>query len=906
MIGFTVIQIVFAVGAVYYGGKVAMSFGRDLRKALFHQVTDFSTREVGAFGAPSLITRITNDVQQVQMLVVMACTMAIAAPITMVVGVVMALRQDVGLSAILLVSMPAAAIVLGIIVSRMVPAFRVMQERIDQINRVLREQITGIRVVRAFVREPEETQRFATANEELTDTSLRAGRLMSSMFPTVNLLINLSSVGVLWIGANRVADGDIQVGSLVAYLSYLVQILMSVVMATFMVSMIPRARCRPVASRRCSTPSRRSCRRPTPSPVVAHGALEFRDVGFHYPGAEHAGAHRHLVHDGGRADHGDRRQHRRGQDHARQPHPPAVRRHVGHGAGRRRRRARARPRLAVEQHRPRSAEAVPVLRHGGQQPAVRQARRHRGRDVGGAARSPRPPTSCAACRAGSRPGSSRAAPTCRAGSASGSPIARALIRKPEIYVFDDSFSALDLTTDARLRAALGPYTADAAVVIVAQRVSTISTADVILVLEDGELVGRGTHDELIATCPTYAEIVQSQIGEKERGMTVATTHGRGEQRRGDLPGCAGDPRRRTVELGGRADREVEGLQDRGAPARPAAQAGAADPLRGRRRGDHQRGAQRARSARARARHRHHLPRRDHPPGHRLRRAAPRAVPGRRPVRGVSALLSILTAYILAGVVQRLMFRLRSAAEDKLNALPLSYVDQQARGDLLSRVTNDIDNIAQSLQQTLSQMLTSILLLLGVAVMMFTISPLLAVVALTTVPVSVYAMRVIAGRARPRFIAQWKNTGALNAQVEETFTGHAIVKAFGRQHEVEERFRETNDELYEASFGAQFMSSLMQPATMFLGNVQYVLVAVVGGLRVASGAITVGDVQAFIQYSRTFSMPLTQLASMMNVFQSGIASLERVLEFLDAEEQSADDAADARTRRRCAVASSSAT
>ncbi len=253
----------------------------------------------------------------------------------------------------------------------------------------------------------------------------------------------------------------------------------------------------------------------------------------------------------------------------------------------------------------------------------------------------------------------------------------------------------------------------------------------------------------------------------------------------------------------------------------------------------------------------------------------------------SALLSLGAAYVLAGVVQRLMFRLRSAAEEKLNALPLSYVDHEQRGDLLSRVTNDIDNIAQSLQQTLSQMLTSILLLIGVAVMMFTISPLLAAIALVTVPLSVFAMRFIGGRARPRFMAQWRNTGSLNGQIEETFTGHAIVKAFGRQHEVEERFRAKNDELYEASFGAQFMSSLMQPATMFLGNVQYVLVAVVGGMRVASGAISIGDVQAFIQYSRTFSMPLTQLASMMNVFQSGIASLERVLEFLDAEEQSPD-------------------
>ena len=253
----------------------------------------------------------------------------------------------------------------------------------------------------------------------------------------------------------------------------------------------------------------------------------------------------------------------------------------------------------------------------------------------------------------------------------------------------------------------------------------------------------------------------------------------------------------------------------------------------------------------------------------------------------SALLQLCSAYLLAGVVQRTMYRLRQAVEEKVHTLPLSYIDHGSRGDLLSRVTNDIDNIAQSLQQTMSQMLNSILLLIGVAIMMFTISPLLAAVALTTVPVSVLSMQFIGRRARPRYIGQWRATGNLNAIVEETFTGHAIVKSFGRQQEVEARFREENDQLYESAFHAQFMSSLMQPATMFLSNVQYVLVAVVGGLRVASGAISVGDIQAFVQYSRTFSMPLTQLASMMNIFQSGIASLERVIELLDAGEQSGD-------------------
>ncbi len=253
----------------------------------------------------------------------------------------------------------------------------------------------------------------------------------------------------------------------------------------------------------------------------------------------------------------------------------------------------------------------------------------------------------------------------------------------------------------------------------------------------------------------------------------------------------------------------------------------------------------------------------------------------------SAVLQVASNWMVAGLVQRTMFRLREEAEAKLHKLPLSYIDRQARGDLLSRVTNDLDNLAQSLQQTLSQMLTSVLLLVGVAIMMFTISWVLTLVALTTVPLSVYGMRKVAARARPQYLSQWSSTGALNAQIEEAFTGHAIVKAFGRQPDVEATFRTTNEQLYDAAFGAQFMSSLMQPITMFLGNVQYVLVAVVGGLQVSNGAITVGDVQAFIQYSRNFTMPLTQLASMMNVFQSGIASLERVLELLDTDEQSSD-------------------
>ncbi|KLR61297.1 ABC-type multidrug transport system, ATPase and permease component [Actinobacteria bacterium IMCC26207] len=250
----------------------------------------------------------------------------------------------------------------------------------------------------------------------------------------------------------------------------------------------------------------------------------------------------------------------------------------------------------------------------------------------------------------------------------------------------------------------------------------------------------------------------------------------------------------------------------------------------------------------------------------------------------SGLMAYGQAYVLAGVVQRTMQRMRSEVEDKLHRLPLGYVDSQPRGDLLSRVTNDIDNVAQSLQQTLSQMLTSVLTIFGVMIMMFTISPLLAMVALITVPVSLYTVKLIAGKSKSRFVAQWTHTGSLNAQVEEAFTGHALVKVFGRTQDVEESFSEKNEQLFKASFGAQFISGTIQPAMMFFGNLNYVVIAVVGGLQVTSGAMTIGGIQAFIQYSRQFTQPLTQLASMANVFQSGVASAERVFQLLDAPEQ----------------------
>lgn len=513
MLAFTLIQVVFNIGAVWYGAKAAMGFGRDLRRDLFHTVTSYSAREVGQFGSPSLITRVTNDVQQVQTLAVMATTMMVAAPLTMVFGVIMAVREDLGLSVVLVVAIPAAAVVLGAVVSRMVPTFQAMQERIDRVNQVLRDQITGIRVVRAFVREPLEEWRFAGANAELTDASLRAGRLMAAMFPIIMLTINLSSIAVIWLGANRINSGDMQIGSLIAYLSYLILILQAVVMTTFMVSMIPRAA---VSAERIQevldTPTTVA---PPPHPVTAVpevGTVEFRNVGFHYPGAEHPVL----------------------RDISFSVGPGETLAIVGSTGAGKSTLVNLVPRLFDATSGSVLVDGVDVreldldllwskvgyvpqkpylfagtvasnLRFGNPDATDKELWR--------ALETAQASDFVAAMPRGIESSISQGGANVSGGQRQRLAIARALVVRPDLYVFDDSFSALDLITDARLRAALSEESSRAAVIVVAQRVSTIMTAAQILVLEDGEIVGLGNHDELMDRCPTYLEIVDSQIGQ---------------------------------------------------------------------------------------------------------------------------------------------------------------------------------------------------------------------------------------------------------------------------------------------------------------------------------------------------------------------------------------------------------
>ncbi len=510
MVGFSLVQIVFAGLAVWYGARVSMAFGRDIRRDLFQQVTDYSAREVGAFGAPSLITRITNDVQQVQQVVVMATTMMIAAPITMVIGLVLALREDVGLSVVLVVAIPATVLILGSIIRRMLPAFQVMQDQIDRVNAVLREQLLGIRVMRAFVREPEETARFNAANTALTATSLRTGRLMAGMFPAVIFIVNAASIGVLLIGAGKVESGSLQIGSLIAYLSYLVLILMAVVMATFMVSMLPRAS---VASGRIlEVLDTASSVRPPVQPVTTvteHGTLEMREVGFQYPGASHPVL----------------------SDVSFRTEPGATTAVIGSTGSGKSTLVQLVPRLFDATSGSVLVDGVdvrdldPDLLWGVIGYVPQKAHLFSG-TVASNLRFGNPDATDAelweALEIAQADGFVQTMPdglhspitqggtNVSGGQRQRLSIARALVAKPEIFVFDDAFSALDLATEARLRAALNPHIRNAAVLIVSQRVATIRRADEILVLDDGEVVGRGTHEVLLDTCPTYQEIVASQ------------------------------------------------------------------------------------------------------------------------------------------------------------------------------------------------------------------------------------------------------------------------------------------------------------------------------------------------------------------------------------------------------------
>ncbi|MFP3991197.1 ABC transporter ATP-binding protein [Streptomyces sp. E11-3] len=515
MIAITVVQVVCNIGAVYYGARTAAALGRDVRAAVFDRVQSFSAREVGQFGAPTLITRSTNDVQQVQMLVLMAFTLMVSAPIMCVGGIVMALSLDVQLSWVLVAVVPLLGICVSLIVRRLRPLFRLMQERLDTVNRVLREQITGNRVIRAFVRDAYEKERFKGANSELTDVSLGTGRLLALMFPIVMTVVNISSIAVVWFGAHRIDSGGMEIGALTAFLAYLMQIVMSVMMATFMFMMVPRAE---VCAERIEEVLDTSSSVVPPSAPVRelrrHGHLEIRAAGFCYPGAEEPvlkevgvmarpGETTAVIGSTGSGkstllglvprliDATSGQVLVNGVD-VRELDPVLLARTVG---------------LVPQKPYLFSGTVATNLRYGN--PDATDEELLKALEVAQALEF------VERLEGGLNAPISQGGTNVSGGQRQRLAIARTLVQRPEIYLFDDSFSALDYATDAALRAALARETAEATVLIVAQRVSTIRDADRIVVLDEGRVVGSGRHHELMDGNETYREIVLSQLTEAE-------------------------------------------------------------------------------------------------------------------------------------------------------------------------------------------------------------------------------------------------------------------------------------------------------------------------------------------------------------------------------------------------------
>jgi len=515
MLAVSLLQVACSIAAVYLGARLAMAYGRDVRTAVFHRVGEFSERDVSRFGAPSLITRNTNDVQQVQMLVLMGCTLLLSAPILSIGGIIMALGLDLELSWLMAVSVPVLLLSIGFILVRMVPLFRRMQERIDRINQVLREQLAGIRVIRAFVRERTERERFAVANDQVTDVALRAGRLMAVMFPIVMLVLNLSSVAVLWFGASRVDSGSMQIGTLVAFLQYLMQILMGVMMSIFMAMMIPRAAvCADRITEVLNTrPSVLAPLQPAAAPA-RQGRVRFERVVYAYPGAQEPvlldlsfevepGTTTAIIGSTGAGkttllnlvprliDASEGAVLVDGVD-VRDLEPDALWSRIG---------------LVPQRAYLFSGTVASNLRYG--RPEASEE------ELWEALRTAQAEDFVRALPEGLDAPVAQGGTNFSGGQRQRLAIARALVRKPAVYLFDDSFSALDVATDARLRRALDERESQATRIVVAQRVTSIMGADQILVLDNGRIVGRGTHAQLLAENATYQEIVSSQLTAEE-------------------------------------------------------------------------------------------------------------------------------------------------------------------------------------------------------------------------------------------------------------------------------------------------------------------------------------------------------------------------------------------------------
>ncbi|KAI7264844.1 hypothetical protein KC345_g8695 [Hortaea werneckii] len=851
--------------ASFLSARIAAGFGKNTRSRMFNHVENFTLHEFD------------------KTVLTMMLRMMVGAPMMMIGGIIMAVSEDAKLSLIFVVVIPLLVGAIFFIGMKGLPLFKAIQVKLDKLNLVLREHLTGIRVIRSFNRINHENWRFSEANKDLTDTAIKVNKVMAGLMPLMMIVMNFSMIGILYFGGIRIGDGDLKVGSLMAFIQYAMQIMFSLIMVSMMFVLIPRASASAIRINEVLD-MEPEIKDPTTADLKTtatatqkdgrdgmHGFVEFENVSFSYPGAEQPALSGITF-------------------SARPGEITAIIGGTGSGKS------------TLLSMIPRFYDAIggsirvdgvdvremtqedlrskigyipqkAVLFTGTINENIRYGKDDATEEeIIHAAKVAQAFDFVSAMKDGFNSEIAQGGSNVSGGQKQRLSIARALVRKPEVYLFDDSFSALDFKTDAKLRAALKGETTDSTVLIVAQRVSTVMDADRIIVLDDGEIVGMGTH------------LVRGGNSMSEQNKGMKPPGGRpGGGGFGGGPGGPGMrlPAEKAKDFKGTLRRLIRYLRPRQVQliivfimaiastvfsifspkvmgkATTKLFEGAYGKLMG--------------------------------------------VPGAEIDFGyinniliilaglylLSSLFSYIQQYVMAGVAQKVVYDMREQINRKLERLPLKYFDSRTHGEILSRATNDVDNISTTLQQSLTQLITSIVTIIGVIIMMLTISPWLTLITIVTLPLSFVVIMLITKRSQTYFIGQQKSLGQLNGHVEEMYTGHRIVKAFGREKNSLNDFNKINDDLYNSGWRAQFISGIIMPLMMFIGNLGYVLVCVVGGIFVTKKAIDVGDIQAFIQYSRQFTMPITQTANIANIIQSTIASAERVFELLDEEEEVAE-------------------
>ena len=889
MAAFAAIMLIAACVVGFAASKVGAAVGRDLREKTFSKVVGFSNAEINKFSTASLITRSTNDIQQIQMVTTMMLRMVLYAPIVGIGGIIKVAQTKSGMEWVIAIAVAAIMVFIFTLVGIAMPKFKIMQSLVDKVNLVSREILTGLSVIRAFGREKEEEKRFDEANRELTRTQLFTNRVMTFMMPGMSMIMYCITLGIVWVAAGRIDKGSMQVGTMTAFITYAMMIVMSFLMLSAMSIMLPRAG---VAAERIDEVIKTNSTVNDPKEPVTEadhrGVIRFNHVDFRYPGAkEDVLSDIDFVAEPGKTT--------------------AIIGSTGCGKSTL---VNLIPRfydvtggsIELDGHDIRdytlselresigfvpqkgilfSGTIASNLRFGKADASDEQIKK--AADIAQASefietKNDRYESSIA--QGGSN---------VSGGQKQRLAIARAIAKDPHIYVFDDSFSALDMKTDARLRAALAEVTESASVIIVAQRISTIIHADQILVLDDGKIVGKGTHEELLKNCDVYMQIAQSQLSARELGIDDNKKEGikmsennneqfkmppkrpRGPMGRG--PGMVTEKARdfkgstkKLIKYLGRYWAAIIAVMIFAAVSTVFSVAG--PKVMGK-----------ATTALAEG-----LMNKIAGTGGIDFDYIAKILLFTLALYVVSAIFMFAQGLIMTGITQKTCYRMRKDITSKINRMPMKYFESRTYGEVLSRITNDVDTLGQSLNQSITQIITSVATLVGTLVMMLSISPLMTLISLVILPVSMILISFVIKHSQKYFRQQQEYLGHINGQVEEVYGGHLVIKAYNKEAETVKTFKEANNVLYKSAWKSQFLSGLMMPIMQFVGNLGYAGVAISGGILAIKNVITIGDIQAFIQYVKNFTQPIQQIAQVANQLQSMAAASERVFEFLDEEEE----------------------